>query len=133
MSEIKPLLPGTAEFDNAIKQAEQVTNTGSLEIKFEKLGLNDVTYLEHTIVQLSDQHSKIVLLLRSAGMAEMTIVSQKLHTLTKELNLQGTYAECEVSPIRAKQLDFVLFDVPNSRVSAIRKYLVQQIAALFKS
>ena len=131
MSEIKPILPGTPEFDAAIKQAEQVTNGNSLQIQFEKLQLNDTTYLEHTVVQLSDQHSKIVLLLCRAGMTEMTVVSQKLQGLTQELNIPGTHAECEVRPIRAKQLDYVLFDVPNARVSTIRNYFIRQIQELF--
>lgn len=108
-----------------------MTNSNSLQIQFEKLQLNDTTYLEHTVVQLSDQHSKIVLLLCRAGMTEMTVVSQKLQSLTQELNIPGTYAECEVSPIRAKQLDYVLFDVPNSRASTIRNYFIRQIQELF--
>ena len=51
-------------------------------------------------------------------------------SLTQELNIPGTYAECE-SPIRAKQLDYVLFDVPNARANTIRNYFIRQIQELF--
>lgn len=136
MSEFKPLIPGTKEFDDAVKSVQDLQlseDSTGLEIKFVELPLGDTgATLKHAIVQLDDNVSKIVILVSKASTKVMTDVSIKLKVMTEELNIKGTFAEAEVSPVIAKQFDYVLFNVPNLRVKDVRNYLVTQIAAIYK-
>jgi hypothetical protein len=135
MSEFKPILPGTPEYDEALQQASAIRPSAesAVAVKYEKVELGDTRcIMEHTSITESDKTSKLVFLFKMASMPVMTQLSSQLRQITEQLNIDGSAAEAGVSPLSKKQFDFVLFGVPTFRAEEIRGYIVREMQELFR-
>lgn len=135
MSDFKPILPGTPEYDDAIKQASNIRPAAetALAVEYAKVELGDTRcILEHTALTESDKTSKLVFLFKMASMPVMTQLSSKLRQITEQLNIDGSAAEAGVSPLSKKQFDYVLFGIPTFRAEEIRGYILREVQELFR-
>ena len=135
MSDNTPTDPGSEELRKILADHQhkaKVTSGAGLEIVFDETPLGSgPSYLRHQVIATTDVESKIVLLACKVGTTEAALISGLLRKLTHELNISGTFAECEVSPVIAKQLDYVMFQVPTARAASLRNYLVKEVEGLF--
>lgn len=134
MSDFQPILPGTPEYDEAIKQASNIRPAAqsALAVEYDKLELGDTRcVLEHASITESDKTSKLVFLFKMASMPVMTQLSSKLRQITEQLNIDGSAAEAGVSPLSKKQFDYVLFGIPTFRAEEIRGYIIREVTGLF--
>jgi hypothetical protein len=132
MSTFRPILPGSAEYNKALKDVRSLTGKASgMEVVFTEnsFGKSGGT-IKHAVIATDEKHSKIVILLTRVSVPVMQVVSTKLRELTTALNLPGTSAEAEPSPVINKQFDYVLFNVPSIRAEDIRNYLVNTLIKL---
>lgn len=135
MSEFQPILPGTPEYDEALKQASAIRPAAqsAAAVQYEKAELGSTRcIMEHTSIVESDKTSKLVFLFKQASMPVMTQLSAKLRQMTEQLNIDGSAAEAGVSPMSRKQFDFVLFGIPTFRAEEIRGYIVREVQEMFR-
>lgn len=132
MSNFKPIFPNTPEYTKAINTVKNLKETAtSAQIQFSEvsIGANGRT-LKHTVVELDEENSKIILLFTRMSIADMQTILNKLKQLTVQLAIPGSWAEAEPSPLIQKQYDYVLFNVPTIRAEDIRNYFVRELITL---
>jgi hypothetical protein len=132
MSDFKPILPGTAEFADAMKMVGEFDGgvlPKGMAIPFEEESIpNSSLVIRHAQISTEPEYSKVVLHIMKGTTAQFTVISQRLRDLVQEMNISGTFCEAGMSPLwPSNQFDLVLFAIPDMVAASVRKRLVQVV------
>ncbi len=133
MSTPKSNTPSQAEFTSLEEYMNELLSDQQevVQVVRKELAMNNCSAIIKPAVIEEGGTSKISILIATSENKVMADVGKLLHDLTLELNIKGSRAEAEPSPIIRHQYDYVLFGVPNFRANQTLKYLLSKLVDLY--